>query len=72
VREFLEGVTAGVVGLIAATTIALMLVSIVGIPTAIVFAVALAALFYFKSKMIIPMVVAGAALAGYGLSMVSS
>jgi chromate transporter len=71
VREFLEGVTAGVVGLIAATTIALMVVSLVSIPTVIVFAVALAALFYFKSKMIIPTVVAGAALAGYVLSMVS-
>ena len=69
VREFLEGVTAAVVGLIAGTTIALMVVSIRSIPAAIVFAVALAALFYFKSKLIIPLVVAGAALAGYALSM---
>lgn len=65
IREFLEGVTAGVVGLIAGTTIALMRVSIVSIPTAIVFAVALAVLFYFKAKLIIPLVVAVAALAGY-------
>ena len=71
IREFLEGVTAGVVGLIAGTTIALMMASIVNIPTAIVFAVALAALFYFKSKLIIPLVVAGAALAGFGLSFVN-
>src|SRR5688572_15317823 len=71
IREFLEGVTAGVVGLIAGTTIALMWVSIVSIPTALVFAVALAALFYFKSKAVIPLVVAGAALAGYALSFVS-
>lgn len=71
IREFLEGVTAAVVGLIAGTTIALMKVSIVNIPTAIIFAVALAALFYFKSKLIIPMVVAGAALAGYVLSLVN-
>jgi chromate transporter len=70
VREFLEGVTAGVIGLIAATTIALMVVSLVSIPTVLVFAVALAALFHFKSKMVIPTVVAGAALAGYALSMV--
>ena len=69
VREFLEGVTAAVVGLIAGTTIALMVVSIRSIPAAIVFAVALAALFYFKSKLIIPLVVAGAALAGYALSL---
>jgi len=71
VRVFLEGVTAGVVGLIAATTIALMVVSLVSIPAVIVFAVALAALFYFKSKMVIPAVVAGSALAGYVLGTVS-
>jgi chromate transporter len=71
IREFLEGVTAGVVGLIAGTTIALMVVSLRSIPTAIVFAVALAALFYFKSKAVIPLVVAGAAVAGYALSLVS-
>ena len=71
IREFLEGVTAAVVGLIAGTTIALMKVGIVNIPTAIIFAVALAALFYFKSKLIIPLVVAGAALAGYVLSLVN-
>jgi chromate transporter len=69
IREFLAGVTAAVVGLIAATTIALMSVSIVNIPTAVVFVVALAALFYFKSKFVIPLVVAGAALAGYALSL---
>lgn len=71
VREFLEGVTAGVVGLIAGTTIALMMVSIVNITTVIVFAVALATLFYFKSKLIIPLVVAGAAFAGFAVSFVS-
>ena len=70
VREFLEGVTAGVVGLIAGTTIALMMVSIVDLATAIVFAVALAALFAFKSKLVIPLVVAGAAVAGFALSFV--
>jgi chromate transporter len=72
VREFLEGVTAGVVGLIAGTTIALMVVSIVSVLTAVVFVVALAALFYFKSKFVIPLVVAGAALTGYILSLVSA
>jgi chromate transporter len=70
IREFLEGVTAAVVGLIAGTTIALMIVGIRSISTALVFAAALAALFYFKSKLVIPMVVAGAALAGYALSFV--
>ena len=71
VREFLEGVTAAVVGLIGGTTIALMVVSLKSIPTVLVFAVALAALFYFKAKLVIPLVVAGAALAGYLLSFVS-
>ena len=66
IREFLEGVTAGVVGLIAGTTVALMAVSIVSAFTAVVFAVALAALFYFRSKLVIPLVVAGAAVAGFG------
>ena len=70
VREFLEGVTAGVVGLIAGTTIALMFVSIVDLPTAVIFVVALAALFYFKSKMVIPLVVAAAGLAGFILSFI--
>ena len=68
IREFLEGLTAAVVGLIAGTTIALMMVSLRSIPAVAIFIVALAALFYFKSKLIIPMVVAGAALAGYALS----
>ena len=71
VREFLEGVTAAVVGLIAGTTIALMVVSLVSIPTVVIFVAALAALFYFKSKYVIPLVVAGAALAGYVFSFVS-
>ena len=67
---FLEGVTAGVVGLIAGTTIALMMVSIAGISTAAAFAVALAALFYFKSRLTIPLVVASAAFTGYAISFV--
>src|SRR5687768_9043848 len=70
IRLFLEGVTAGVVGLIAGTTIALMMVSIVDIPTAVVFAVALATLFYFKSKLTVPLVVASAAFVGYAISFV--
>ncbi len=70
IREFLEGVTAAVVGLIAGTTLALMAVSIVSIPTAVIFVLALAALFYSKSKYAIPLVVAAAALAGYILSLV--
>lgn len=70
-REFLEGVTAAVVGLIAGTTVALLVVSIVSVATAIVFALALAVLFRSKSKLTIPLVIAGAALAGYALSLIS-
>ena len=68
IHEFLEGVTAGVVGLIAGTTVALFIVSIVNLSTLLVFAAALAALFLSKSKFVIPLVVALAAIGGYGLS----
>jgi chromate transporter len=68
VREFLEGVTAGVIGLIAGTAIVLLLASVKGLPHAIVFAAALFCLFRFKSKAVIPLVVVGAALAGAALS----
>ena len=64
IREFLEGVTAGVVGLIAATAVVLAVVGVKDIATALIFAVALVALFRSKSKLIIPIVVAGAAGAG--------
>lgn len=70
IREFLEGVTASVVGLIVGTTIALMKISIVNIPTAIVFVAALIALFYFKSKLIIPLVVASAMILGFALNFI--
>jgi chromate transporter len=70
IREFLEGVTAGVVGLIAGTTIALLIVGIVNWWTAVIFAVVLFALFKSRSKFVIPLAVAGAGLAGYALSFV--
>jgi chromate transporter len=69
IREFLEGVTAGVVGLIAGTAVVLLLVSVKGIAHAVVFTLALVCLFRFKSKAVIPLVVAGAALAGWGLAL---
>lgn len=72
IRKFLEGVTAGVVGLIGGTTITLFKVSVADAATAVVFAVALAALFYFKSKLVIPLVVAGAAIVGVVMSFVGS
>ena len=63
-HRFLEGVTAGVVGLIAGTGVVLLIASVRSIPQAIVFVVALAYLFRFKSKAVIPLVVAGAAIFG--------
>lgn len=63
-REFLEGVTAAVVGLIAGTTIALVGESITGVQTTLVFLAALAALFYWQAKLLVPMVIVAAALSG--------
>jgi chromate transporter len=65
IHQALEGVTAGVVGLIAGTGIVLVIASVRSIPQATVFVVALACLFRFKSKAVIPLVVAGAALFGF-------
>ncbi|MBC7943765.1 MAG: chromate efflux transporter [Burkholderiales bacterium] len=71
VRLFLEGVTAGVVGLIAGTTIALLIVSIVSVPAAVVFALALGALFYSSAKLVVPLVIAGAIAIGFVLAMLT-
>lgn len=64
IREFLEGLTAAVVGLIAGTTVALLVTSVKDVYGAAVFVVALALLFYSKHKLIVPLVVAGAAATG--------
>jgi chromate transporter len=64
IREFLEGVTAGVVGLIAATAVVLAIAGVKDIATAVIFALALLVLFRSKSKLVIPAVVAGAAAGG--------
>jgi chromate transporter len=65
IRLFLEGVTAGVVGLIAATTLALLRVSITGLDAFILFAIVLAILFASKARMVIPAVIVGASLWGW-------
>jgi len=65
VRAFLDGVTAAVVGLIVGTTIALVRASITDIQTALIFLLALAALFYWHAKLLVPAVIAGAALWGF-------
>lgn len=66
IRTFLDGVTAAVVGLIAATALELIVISIVSVMTALVFACSLAALFYWNGRLTIPAVVASAALVGLG------
>lgn len=65
IRLFLEGVTAGVVGLIAGTTLALMRVSLTSWEALTLFALVLVLLFASKARLLIPAVIAGAALWGW-------
>jgi chromate transporter len=64
VRTFLDGLTAAVVGLIAATAISLLWTTVGTWLGFAVFVAALGALFYSNSKWLIPVVIAGAAIAG--------
>lgn len=64
VHAFLEGVTAAVVGLIAATTVNLMRTTLTGVAAVAVFAVALVLLYRWKSRYVIPAIVFGAAAVG--------
>ncbi|MGI8851691.1 MAG: chromate efflux transporter [Methyloceanibacter sp.] len=68
IRTFLEGVSAGVVGLIAATTVELGYKTFVNVPGVLVplaiFGVSLAALYVFKAKTTVVWVVLAAAVAG--------
>jgi chromate transporter len=63
-RNFLDGLTAAVVGLIAATAVSLMVAAVDSVLAAVVFVAALGALFYWNTKWLIPAVVASAALIG--------
>ena len=64
----LSGVTAGVVGLIAATTLHILHSSVVSASAALVFALSLVVLYLWKSKLTIPAVVLAAAVYGHFLS----
>ena len=64
VHDFLDGVTAGVVGLIAATTVQLAPAALGSIPAAAVFTVSLALLYTLRHKLSVLLVMACAALAG--------
>jgi hypothetical protein len=64
-RHFLEGVTAGVVGLIAVTAVSLALVGIPNWRALAIFAVALATVIRWKGKASVPALVLAAGLAGW-------
>ena len=64
VAEFLAGVTAAVVGLIAGTTLALLIGNLRSAQGALVFCVVLGVLFWSKARWLVPAVIVGAALYG--------
>lgn len=64
IRLFLEGVTAGVIGLIAGTALGLLKVSLTSPEAVVLFVIALTVLFASKARMVIPVVITGAALWG--------
>lgn len=61
---FLDGITAGVVGILAVTAIELAVTTVIDMQSAIIFAGALAALFLFKSRWAIPAIIVTAGIAG--------
>jgi chromate transporter len=63
-RHFLEGVTAGVVGLITVTAMTLGIAAIPNWPALLIFAVALLIVFRWKSKLAIPAIILAAGTAG--------
>ena len=69
-HSLLDGVTAGVVGLIAATTIVLLRAAITDLPALLIFTVGLVLLFRWTAKATIPVVVLGAGVAGWLFSLV--
>lgn len=64
-HAFLDGVTAGVVGLIGATALTILNDTVVGLPSWIIFTLALLTLFQWKAKTAVAWVVLGAGLLGW-------
>ena len=64
-HAFLDGVTAGVVGLIGATALTILNETLTGLPAWVIFTLALLALFRLKAKWVIAVVVLGAGIAGW-------
>lgn len=65
VHGVLDGITAGVVGLIAGTTLALMRASLGNVQAGVLFALALAVLFATRARLVIPMLILAAAAWGW-------
>lgn len=70
IHTFLDGVTAGVVGLIAAVTIDLFRAGVTSLPAALIFGLALAAVYLWKAKAAVAGIVLGAGMLGLLLSYV--
>ena len=64
-HAFLDGVTAGVVGLICVTAIGLFRAAVIDIPTAIIFALALLATYRWKAKSAVVGIILGAGVLGW-------
>jgi chromate transporter len=64
IRPFLLGVTAGVIGLIAAVTVEIVRESVVDIPTAMLAVAAFALLYRYHDKLTVLYVVAGCGIVG--------
>jgi chromate transporter len=64
IHTFLDGVTAGVVGLIAAVTIDLFRAGVTSLPAALIFGLALVAIYVWKAKAAIAGIVLGAGVLG--------
>ena len=64
IHTFLDGVTAAVVGLIAATAVQLLFVALPDIPAAIIFILSLIVLYKWKAKAAVAGIVLGAGLLG--------
>ena len=68
-HALLDGITAAVVGLIAITAIGILRVAASSPHGVAIFLLALGALYLFMGKLVIPMVIGAAGLAGYVLNM---
>jgi chromate transporter len=66
-HAFLDGVTAGVIGLIGATALGILNETVVGLPAWLIFALALLILFRWKAKAAVAFVVLGAGVLGLSL-----